>query len=434
MDRKLSVTLSVVAGWITISQVAAAGQAGNTPYKIVEREGAWQLLRAGEPFYVKGAVGWESYDLLRRCGANSVRTGTNKASLDRLHEAGLTAMVNLPVRGERNRMNWDDEKMVAEQEQRVLQAVRELKDHPAVMFWAVGNELDWIPPGVPYSPRLWQRLNEMAVKIHALDPGHPILTVVGTSQYERKIQEMAKQCTDMDLLGINAYGDLAVVTELMRKYWLKPYVIAEWGPTGHWQVPKTEWRAPVEETSTEKARAIYDRYTKVIQADKGRCLGSYVFLWGQKQETTHTWYGMFLDGLATESIDAMAYLWSGAWPQNRAPAVLSLEIIGFTDRTRVYLQPAQQYDARVTCYDADYDPLAFKWDIRPEVVIPKDSYAGGGERPAVPIPGLIQADSGPQSRFTTPQMEGPYRLCVQVRDEKGHIGYANVPFCVRPKQ
>ncbi len=434
MNNKRLVVLSILAGALALPTSGPAVESRSAAYRLIERDGAWQLLRGGQAFYVKGAVGWESYDLLRRCGANSVRAGANKAGLDRAHEAGLTAMVNLPVRGERSRMDWDDDNMVAQQEQRVLQAVRELKGHPAVMFWAVGNELDWIPPGVPYSPRLWQRLNDMAVKIHALDPNHPVLTVVGTSQYEQKIQEMARQCTDMDLLGINAYGDLAEVAELTRKYWPKPYVIAEWGPAGHWQVPKTEWRVPLEETSTEKARAIYDRYTKVIQADKNRCLGSYVFLWGQKQETTHTWYGMFQDGLATESVDVMTYLWSGAWPQNRAPAVLSLDIAGFTNKRGVYLQPAQPHEATVTCYDADYDPLVFTWDIRPEVVIPKDSYAGGGEKPAVPISGLVPAEGGPRIRFTAPAEPGAYRLFVQVRDEKGHAGYANAPFSVRPKQ
>jgi hypothetical protein len=190
---------------------------------------------------------------------------------------------------------------------------------------------------------------------------------------------------------------------------------------------------PIEQTSTEKARVVYDRYTEVIQADTSHCLGSYVFLWGQKQETTHTWYGLFQDGLAGESIDVMAHLWSGAWPPNRAPAVLSLDIIGFPDRAQIYLQPSQSYEARVVCYDSDYDHLAFQWDIRPEVVIPKDSYAGGGEKPAVPIPGLIQGDSGARIRFTTPTVEGAYRLFVQLRDGKGHTGYANAPFYVRQK-
>ena len=64
----------------------------------------------------------------------------------------------------------------------------------------------------------------------------------------------------MDLLGINTYGDIGTVTELARKHWRKPYVLAEWGPTGHWQVPKTEWRAPLEQTSSEKAQVIRQRY------------------------------------------------------------------------------------------------------------------------------------------------------------------------------
>jgi hypothetical protein len=126
----------------------------------------------------------------------------------------------------------------------------------------------------------------------------------------------------------------------------------------------------------------------------------------------------------------MTYLWSGSWPANRAPAVLALEVVGFPERSRVYLQPAQSYEATVACYDSDYDPLVFQWDVRPEVVIPKDSYAGGGEKPAAAIPGLVQGD-GARIRFTTPEAEGAYRLFVQVRDGKGHAGYANVPFCVR---
>jgi len=428
---KIAIILSIVIGFVCAPADAARGQTSGV-WRLEKQGGNWRLLRDGQPFYVKGAVGWQAYDLLRQSGGNAIRTGANRGTLDKVHEAGLVAMVNLPVRGERNGMNWDDEQMVSQQKERVLQTVREVKDHPAVMFWAVGNELDWIPPGAPYNPNLWRRLNDIAAEIRAIDPNHLVMTVIGDSQYERKIQEIARDCTDMDLLGINSYGNIATLADLTRKHWPKPYVAAEWGPTGHWQTPKTAWRVPIEETSTEKAQAIYERYAEVIQADASHCLGSFVFLWAQKQETTHTWYGLFLDGLPTESIDVMCRLWSGSWPENRAPAVLALGIAGFDDPRQLYLKPGQTYEARVVCYDPDHDPLTFKWDIRSEVEIPKDSYAGGGEKPAVPIPGLIEDGHDARIRFATPAVEGAYRLFVQVLDGQGHVGYANVAFCVRP--
>ena len=285
---KTAIILSIVIGFVCAPADAAGGRTSGV-WRIEKQGGNWRLLRDGQPFYVKGTVGWQAYDLLRQSGGNAIRTGANRGTLDKVHEAGLVAMVNLPVRGERNGMNWDDEQMVSQQKERVLQTVREVKDHPAVMFWAVGNELDWIPPGAPYNPNLWRRLNDIAAEIRAIDPNHLVMTVIGDSQYERKIQEIARDCTDMDLLGINSYGNIATLADLTRKHWPKPYVAAEWGPTGHWQTPKTAWRVPIEETSTEKAQAIYERYTEVIQADASHCLGSFVFLWAQKQETTHTW-------------------------------------------------------------------------------------------------------------------------------------------------
>lgn len=426
------ICLSALAG-PPVQQAAVEQAHKSNRYSIAEAVGKWQLLREGQPFYIKGAVGWQHFDVLKDCGANAVRTRASKRSLDQAQEYGLAAMAGLPVRGERNGMNWGDQGMVAEQKRRVLQTVEELKGHPALMFWAVGNELDWIPPGTPHHPELWDRLNDIAIEIKRIDPCHPVLTVVGTGSFERKIQQIAEHCTDFDLLGINTYGDIDKVVELASKHWPKPFVIAEWGPTGHWQVPKTQWRVPIEQTSTEKAQAAFDRYTKTMLPNRGRCLGSFVFLWGQKQETTHTWYGMFRDGLRTESVDVMQYLWSGSWPQNRAPAVLDLSILSLPDKN-IYLEPDKAYQARVVCYDSDYDVLAFEWDVRPEVEIPVNSYAGSMENPAKPIPGLIEAgQQGPQIEFTSPATDGPYRLFVQVSDSRGHAGYANLPFHVKSR-
>ncbi|MHC4402600.1 MAG: glycoside hydrolase family 2 TIM barrel-domain containing protein [Planctomycetota bacterium] len=407
------------------------GSAEVNHYEIVKKGDSWQLLQNGQPLYIKGAVGWQHFDVLKQRGGNSLRTRASKANLDRAHEHGLVVMAGLPIRGERNGMDWADPERVAEQKGKALGIVEQLKDHPALMLWVVGNELDWIPPGIAHHPRLWQHLNDLAVAIHRIDPHHPVLTVVGTGRYEQKIQQIAESCTDMDLLGVNSYGDIEKVVRLTRAHWPKAYLIAEWGPTGHWQVPKTEWRVPLEQTSTQKALAILDRYQRTIQADTDRCLGSYVFLWGQKQETTHTWYGMFQNGLLTQSVDVMQYVWTGTWPANRAPVVGRMFIEGFNDERSVYLAPGQACRVEIECDDPDGDKLTFAWDVRPEVEIPANSYAGGSEKPAKPIDGLVREPFARQARFAAPKAPGPYRIFVRVFDGHGHLGYGNVPFYVR---
>jgi hypothetical protein len=74
------------------------------------------------------------------------------------------------------------------------------------------------------------------------------------------------------------------------------------------------------------------RYKELIEKDIERCLGSYCFLWGQKQESTATWHGMFLsNGKPTEAVDVMQFCWTGEWPQSQAPSIkdISLENIGW---------------------------------------------------------------------------------------------------------
>jgi hypothetical protein len=393
-------------------------------------DGRFVLVCDGAPFLIQGAVAPNRFDLLKACGANAVRTGARRETLDAAHAAGLRAMADLHLRGERDGMNWDDDAMVRAQAEKALAVVRDLKDHPAVLFWVLGNELDWIPPDTPYNPRIWQRLNALAEAVKRLDPTHPVLTVIGTSHMEAKVQELARDGAAFDLIGINAYGDLGEAAAIVRQHWKRPYVVSEWGPTGHWEVPKTVWKAAIEQTSSEKASATDERYHQVIAADREYGLGSFVFYWSEKQETTHTWYGLFNEGLRTESIDRMEWNWSGKRPVNLAPVVTEMEVNGLTDKRQVVLLPGGSNTASLSATDGDGDALDFRWDIRPEVEIPLDNYAGNRETPAVPLDGLIADARRAAIRFTTPTREGAYRLFVTVRDGKGSIGYANSPFFV----
>jgi hypothetical protein len=236
---------------------AAAAPAGATSYRIEAGDSGWVLLREGTPFSIKGAVGREHMDRLSKSGANSVRLWARfSEGLDSAQSNGLAVLVTLPLQGERNGIDWNIDTHLKEQRERVLTLVREIKDHPALMMYSLGNELDWIPPGKPYNRKLWNVINDLAGEIRHMDPRHPVMTVIGDSDFEDKIHEIAAQCPNLDLLGINSYGNIAGIAELVRRHWPKPYVVTEWGPMGHWQVPKTDWGAPWEQTSSEKAPAL----------------------------------------------------------------------------------------------------------------------------------------------------------------------------------
>jgi len=421
---------------LIVGLLVALGAEGQTTmqehWQVVQSGDSWQLQRDGEPFFIQGAVtGSPRYvPMLAQAGANAMRAPARPVNLDVAAEQGLKVLVKLPVRGERNGIDWDNDAQVAEQAAEVMAFVEAHKGHPAVMMWEIGNELDHSPGKPGYNPRLWSRLNELAIAIHAADPHHPVCTVVGSGHYDTKVKEIARDCAALDVLGVNAYGDIAKVAEQTRQHWPKPYFFGEWGPTGHWQVPKTTWRVPLEQTSSATAAVTAQRYQDVILADPAHCIGSFVFYWDEKQETTHTWYGLFRDGRATETIDVMTHFWTGDWPANRAPFVRSLSIDGAPDRRNIRFAPGVEATAQVEAEDPDGDPLTIVWDVRAEVVIPAGSYAGGGEQRAEPIDGLILSTDGLTVRFRTPSEPGPYRLFVELTDGQGHAGYANLPLLV----
>ena len=339
-----------------IPNVNIVGQ--KTKVKINKKpSGGFELLVDNKPFFMKGAVGSSGLELVKKYGGNGVRIGATKENLDKVHALGMKALANLPVVSQRGGFDYDDDEAIKIQHEKVLQVVRDLKDHPAVVMWALGNELDHVPQEVYepnkiyYNMKVWDAVNALAKAIHEIDPDHPVMTVVG-SITEHKITALINQCPDLDLLGINEYGDLLKIPEWLRKWgWNKPYQVTEWGPTGFWQTPRTPWGFHIEETSSEKADVYKERYEGTILGDKEMCLGSYVFLWRQHQEYTHTWFGMFdKEWRETESVDVMRYEWTGEWPKNRAPRVKSMHINGKTARDFITLVPGETANAQVVRY------------------------------------------------------------------------------------
>ena len=397
---------------------------------IINENGRHSLFVNGEPFYIKGAVVWSRLDNVAPYGGNSIRIRCKKEFLDQADSLGLKVMVNMPVRSERDGFDYEDSLAVRTQFDHVIELVDSFKNHPAVLMWSLGNELDWIPPGIPYNRKIWTEVNRMAEKIHEVDPNHPVLTVVG-SAVEEKIQELIHYCPELDLIGLNEYGDILELPQNLRKWgWKKPYVLTEWGPSGFWQVPLTSWKVPIEETSSEKADLYRLRYEKAILADDSLCLGSYVFLWNPHQERTHTWFGMFDEQWRkTEAVNIMEYEWTGKWPDNLAPRIDSIYLDNKYPIESIFLEKNNQYRASVYAYDPDNDSLQYKWEVLKEGTF--FPYGGNGEKKGEKIPGLFTNTIEATVEFYAPKDTGSYRLFVYIYDNHNHFSTANIPFYVR---
>ncbi len=396
--------------------------------EIQKTEKGFQLLRAGKPHFIKGAGGISFLDEAKEAGANSIRTwhyADKENLLDEAHRLGLTVCLGFWVRPERQGMNYDDEKAVKAQFDRFKEAVLKFKDHPALLCWAIGNEVD-----LNYkNTNVWNAIQDLAKMIHDLDPNHPTTTVIAGIKRD-VVNEIKTKCPDIDFLGINVYGDIENVPQKVRDYgWEKPYFIGEWSSTGHWEVPKTKWNAPIEQSSTERARLARSRYANSIAKDSLQCVGGYVFIWGQKQERTPTWYGVFTEAKEkTEMVDVITQIWTGKKPANSAPKLVSFKIDGKVASDNITAKPNQTCLATFSAIDEDGDPLRPRWELLPESLDLKE----GGDRESRPesISGLALSETRDSMTFRAPQQRGAYRLFLYVADGRGAVATQNIPFFV----
>lgn len=391
----------------------------------VERDGAkFVLMRGGEPYFVRGAGGQSRLETLKAAGGNSIRTwhiDDARRILDEAHEHGLTVTMGIWIGHPRHGFDYSNAQAIAAQRTMVRKAVTELKDHPALLLWGVGNEVELMS-----DPDLvFPELNNLAKIVKELDPNHPTMVVIAGGEAD-KIRSFNTHCPDVDLLGVNSYAaDIASVPGTLRANgYDRAYLVTEWGPRGHWQSPKTPWDAPLEQTSTEKAESFRMGYRAAIASEPDRCLGSYVFLWGQKQEKTATWYGMILPtGETTQALDAMTELWTGEGPELHAPTIKPIQ----SAAAQKTVAPGSVIRARVEAKDRDGDKLAYEWLIVAESRVV--SAGGDPEKTLREFPELT-LESNAQARLTAPSEPGAYRLFVTVRDGTGRAATANTPFLV----
>ena len=430
-NAKMNLVSSIKALLVMLLTLACyASQAQAVKVEVKKVGGDWELFRDGKPYYIKGVGGQVHLDKAVEIGANSIRTWSLENAekyLDEAHKHGLTVTMGLWVQHERHGFDYNDTAAVRKQLEYFTRKVREIKDHPALLMWGVGNEVDLF-----YSnTKVWHAIQDICAMIHVEDPNHPTTTV--TAGYDStETALILKHVPDLDIYGVNTYGDLKrAIRDMHRFGWPGPYIIAEWGPNGHWETPKTKWGAPIEQTSSEKADSYQARYA-LINSDSLKCLGSYVFLWGQKQETTATWYGMFsASGESTESIDRLHLAWKGSLPTNQSPQIADFSLLQNGKKIpENILASGDRYQVTANFSDPDGDKLKIDWQIISEST---DVKSGGDAESAPPsIPGLIKSKQKDKMEFVAPKKEGAYRVFVFAYDRNGNMGYFNIPFYVKP--
>jgi len=431
MKNKLGIPVIFCIAFISTNAQTSLSTIQTGPVKVELRlvDSNYQLVRGGEIYFIKGAGGSTYPDRIAAYGGNSIRTwGTRGAQkvLDSANKYGLTVLMGLDVTAERHGFNYDDTAAVRKQLDRLRDEVMKYKDHPALLAWGIGNELN-----LQYkNPKVWDAVNDISKMIHQLDPNHPTTTVLAGIN-KTLVDFIKERTTDIDLLAINTYGGLATLPRTIRQSgWNGAYMVTEWGPTGHWESAQTSWKSSIEETSSEKAAVYKSRYEYSIEKDKDKCIGSYVFLWGQKQERTPTWYGVFTEkGEESEVVDVMQYLWSGSWPKNQAPHLYSMQVNGKKSLDNIYLEPNTNNKVVVVATDPDNDKISWRWELMPE---PTQLSTGGDfeTRPKA-IEGLVTSGENGNASFKTPDKEGAYRLFVYVTDGNNNVATANMPFYVK---
>ena len=388
----------------------------------LSREGdGFQLLRDGKPFLIKGGGGsGNSLPSIAAAGGNSVRLWGDEnlgETLDAAQKLGLTVTAGIWLGQVRQGFDWSDAEGLAKQRDHIRAVVEKYRNHPALLCWALGNEME---DGEGKNGAVWTAINSLAVMVRQLDPQHPTMTVIAEIGGS-KVKNIHRLCPEIDIIGINSYAGAASLSERYRQAGgTKPYVLTEYGPAGIWEVKRDALGAYPEPTSTAKADSYRHAYEQAVLGSHGLCLGSYAFLWGQKQEVTATWFSMFLaDGSRLAPVDVISELWTGKPPSNRCPTMASLQVEGAASG-----RPGTTVRVKLAAADPENDKIQSQWTLQRD----PEEYGSGGDKESAPpsLPdAIVQSDlTGAEVRL--PAEGGLYRLFATVHDGHGGAAVGNV--------
>jgi len=400
--------------------------------KIVEMDGRFHLMVDGKDVYIKGVGGIRNLDVAVANGANAFRTWSstveearNYIALAKEYNMYLMQGIELP----KDLAIYNNEEYKKLKKDSVRAVAEALKNEPNLLIWGIGNEIELVGAN---TSAVWQYVNELALLLKSIDSRPLVSTVVANNV----LNMLDLYAPDLDVIGINSYGYIySVANMVQRSNYKGAYIISEWGPTGWWETELTAWNAPLEQTSEEKRVVYENRYNNYIKIPP-RCLGSFVFLWGQKEERTPTWFCMFVEnnveglplkGEKTPMVEAMERVWTGLEPKQTAPVVQGIFINDVKPSDNIYVKAGETFEGKVNATDREGNSMTYVWEILKEATV---TGTGGSYEPRPDRVGEVQTTTVNtlQTSVTEP---GNYRLYVYILDGTGYASTANAPFQVQ---
>lgn len=245
-----------------------------------------QVLVDGKPFHMKGMnwnpIPWNGKhpanldyaawvemdgDLMAKAGVNAIRTYeplTDVAVLDALWERGIWVLNTVYGHG-------------STPVESAVEVVRQVKNHPAILMWVIGNEWNYngIYAGLSRDQSI-ARINQVAALVKAEDWAHPLSTIYGGVPSSGTIYQMA----DIDIWGLNVYTGKSFhgMFNTWRERSGMPMYLGEYGADAfNTNIYREDQRAQAEATA-----ALTEEIAAQSSATGGACLGGLLFEWSDE--------------------------------------------------------------------------------------------------------------------------------------------------------
>ncbi|QHT71205.1 hypothetical protein GXP67_33420 [Rhodocytophaga rosea] len=126
-----------------------------------------------------------------------------------------------------------------------------------------------------------QMIEQIAQRIHQIDPKHPVLTALEHSwQLPQEIVAFREHVPSVDIIGVNSYyrQQISQLDTLFKQFDpTRPYLVSEFGPKGYWNPDYSTFKNDtllMEDSDHKKAIWYSTQWDRYVISKKGNNIGA----------------------------------------------------------------------------------------------------------------------------------------------------------------